>query len=51
MHLVLSSALSLFIAIGGARAATYSLSSNIVGTDFLDEFSWQAIADPTNGRV
>ena len=34
-----------------ARAATYSLTDNWVGTAFLQAFSWQAIADPTNGRV
>lgn len=34
-----------------AYAATYSLSDNIVGTTFLSEFSHQAIADPTHGRV
>ncbi|KIJ09998.1 glycoside hydrolase family 16 protein [Paxillus involutus ATCC 200175] len=34
-----------------ASAATYSRTSNLVGQSFLDAFSWQAIADPTNGRV
>ncbi|EJD04695.1 glycoside hydrolase family 16 protein [Fomitiporia mediterranea MF3/22] len=37
--------------IGAARAATYSLSDNIVGTKFLSEFTHQAISDPTHGRV
>ncbi|KAF9218745.1 glycoside hydrolase family 16 protein [Gyrodon lividus] len=35
----------------GASAATYSVTSNLVGQSFLNAFSWQAIADPTNGRV
>ncbi|KAI6121440.1 glycoside hydrolase family 16 protein [Pisolithus sp. B1] len=34
-----------------ASAGTYSLASNLVGEGFLNAFSWQAIADPTNGRV
>lgn len=35
-----------------ARAgATYNLNSNVVGSDFYSAFSFQAIADPTNGRV
>ncbi|KAF8839838.1 2 beta-glucan [Paxillus ammoniavirescens] len=34
-----------------ASAATYSRTSNLVGQSFLNAFSWQAIADPTNGRV
>lgn len=32
-------------------AATYSLTDNIVGGNFYDAFTWQAISDPTNGRV
>ncbi|KAI6032879.1 glycoside hydrolase family 16 protein [Pisolithus orientalis] len=32
-------------------AATYSLTSNLIGQGFLNAFSWQAVADPTNGRV
>lgn len=34
-----------------SQAATYHLSDNIVGTDFLDEFTHEAISDPTHGRV
>ncbi|KAI6135709.1 glycoside hydrolase family 16 protein [Pisolithus croceorrhizus] len=34
-----------------ASAGTYSLTSNLVGEGFLNAFSWQAVADPTNGRV
>ncbi|KAI0072358.1 putative laminarinase [Panus rudis PR-1116 ss-1] len=32
-------------------AATYQLSDNHVGSDFLSSFTHQAIADPTHGRV
>ncbi|KAF4622600.1 hypothetical protein D9613_009003 [Agrocybe pediades] len=31
--------------------ATYSLTDNIVGSGFYSAFEWEAIADPTNGRV
>ena len=31
--------------------ATYTLSDTIVGNAFYDAFSWQAISDPTHGRV
>ncbi|KIJ63545.1 glycoside hydrolase family 16 protein [Hydnomerulius pinastri MD-312] len=34
-----------------ASAATYSRTSNLVGQSFLNAFTWQAIADPTHGRV
>ena len=30
---------------------TYNLNSNVVGSDFYSAFSFQAIADPTHGRV
>jgi len=36
---------------GYAEAATYSRTASLSGQSFLDAFSWQAIADPTNGRV
>ncbi|TFK24816.1 glycoside hydrolase family 16 protein [Coprinopsis marcescibilis] len=32
-------------------AATYSLSDNIVGSGFYNSFDWEAIPDPTHGRV
>lgn len=35
----------------GALAATYQLSDNFVGSDFLSSFTHEAIADPTHGRV
>lgn len=35
----------------GALAATYQLTDNHVGEDFLSSFIHQAIADPTHGRV
>lgn len=31
--------------------ATYSVSQSIVGSDFFSSFNWEAIPDPTNGRV
>jgi len=34
-----------------ALAATYSLADSHVGSDFLNSFTIEAIADPTNGRV
>ncbi|TFK46261.1 2 beta-glucanase [Heliocybe sulcata] len=34
-----------------ARAESYSLSSSVVGTQFNDAFEYQAIADPSHGRV
>ncbi|KAF9232412.1 glycoside hydrolase family 16 protein [Melanogaster broomeanus] len=34
-----------------ASAATYSRTSNLVGQRFLNAFTWQAIDDPTHGRV
>ncbi|EIN04087.1 glycoside hydrolase family 16 protein [Punctularia strigosozonata HHB-11173 SS5] len=34
-----------------ALAATYSRTSNVAGNGFYDFFSFQAIPDPTNGRV
>ncbi|KAG5651997.1 hypothetical protein H0H81_006649 [Sphagnurus paluster] len=36
---------------GSSLAATYGLSDNIVGSSFLTAFNFQAIADPTHGRV
>jgi hypothetical protein len=32
-------------------AATYQLSDEIVGPTFYTAFEWEAIADPTHGRV
>ena len=43
---------TLFAALTGlVGAATYSISDTIVGTDFYSAFTFEAIADPTNGRV
>lgn len=50
----MKSALLAFVALvvsGCAEAATYSLTDSVSGQAFLNFFSWQAIADPTNGRV
>lgn len=37
--------------ISGVTGAKYSLSDNIVGDGFYSAFEWQAISDPTHGRV
>ena len=38
--------------VGSASAgATYSLSDSIVGESFYNAFNFEAIADPTDGRV
>lgn len=34
-----------------AESATYSRTDSLDGQSFLDAFFWQAIADPTWGRV
>lgn len=34
-----------------AQGASYTRSSSLSGQAFLNAFEWQAIADPTNGRV
>ncbi|KAF8590994.1 glycoside hydrolase family 16 protein [Ramaria rubella] len=50
IHLNLATlVLGLFVT--ACNAATYSRTDSISGTDFLSEFSHQAIADPTHGRV
>ncbi|GJJ06564.1 hypothetical protein Clacol_000757 [Clathrus columnatus] len=49
VHLLRAVLPSLLVAI--VNGATYSLSDNIVGSDFLSTFTHQAIADPTHGRV
>ncbi|KAG6853494.1 hypothetical protein C0991_003768 [Blastosporella zonata] len=36
---------------GPALSATYFLKDNIVGADFYKAFNFEAIADPTHGRV
>ncbi|KAF8152572.1 glycoside hydrolase family 16 protein [Crassisporium funariophilum] len=48
---VLSAAAFALSSITPALGATYSLSDNIVGSGFYSAFDWQAIADPTHGRV
>lgn len=37
--------------VGSALAATYSLTDTVIGSDFYNFFEWEAISDPTNGRV
>ncbi|KAG6375298.1 hypothetical protein JVT61DRAFT_3523 [Boletus reticuloceps] len=36
---------------GYTEASTYSRTASLSGQSFLNAFSWQAIADPTHGRV
>ncbi|KAF8059824.1 glycoside hydrolase family 16 protein [Lyophyllum atratum] len=45
------SALTLLSLAGPALAANYPLSDSIVGPAFYDTFDFQAIGDPTHGRV
>ncbi|THV04719.1 endo-beta-glucanase [Dendrothele bispora CBS 962.96] len=47
----LVSLLCLALGFQQASAATYSRTSSREGTDFLSAFEWQAIDDPTHGRV
>lgn len=44
-------ALAIALLSGSARAATYGLTDNYVGTSFLGGFTHENIPDPTNGRV
>lgn len=39
------------LAADSVLANTYSISSTVIGSEFLSAFSYQAIADPTNGFV
>lgn len=41
----------LFSVTYGAFAATYNQAANIQGNAFYSDFTFEAIADPTNGRV
>lgn len=54
MHSTLFDPHSLLLAlliIPTARGIDYALTDNWVGSSFLNEFTWEAIPDPTNGRV
>ncbi|KAJ2916095.1 hypothetical protein MD484_g4332, partial [Candolleomyces efflorescens] len=42
---------SLTSVVKSVHGATYLLRDNIVGAGFFDAFEWQAIDDPTHGRV
>ncbi|KZT57967.1 glycoside hydrolase family 16 protein [Calocera cornea HHB12733] len=44
------SAVALALA-GTAVATTYNIHDTFIGSEFLSGFTWEAIADPTNGRV
>lgn len=35
----------------GPSFASYTLADNLAGFDFYDAFDWEAITDPSNGRV
>ncbi|KAK7462312.1 hypothetical protein VKT23_007913 [Stygiomarasmius scandens] len=47
----LTSLLCLAFVLHGALANTYSQSESISGSGFYNSFSFQAISDPTHGRV
>ncbi|KJA15430.1 glycoside hydrolase family 16 protein [Hypholoma sublateritium FD-334 SS-4] len=51
LNRALQASLLLLSSLSTAFAASYSISSNIVGSDFYNAFSWENIADPTAGRV
>jgi hypothetical protein len=46
-----SSVVALLTLAGLVAGITYRQTDNIVGSGFLSAFSFQAIADPTHGRV
>lgn len=47
----LLNSLILVLPVPSALAATYNLVDNILGTAFLTTFNFEAISDPTHGRV
>ncbi|KAF5369067.1 hypothetical protein D9758_002924 [Tetrapyrgos nigripes] len=47
----LASILCLALGLRQVLGATYSQTSSISGSQFLSAFTWQAITDPTHGRV
>ncbi|GLB34452.1 putative glycoside hydrolase family 16 protein [Lyophyllum shimeji] len=51
MKSCISPALAVLFLAGPALAASYQLSDSIVGRAFYDAFDFQAIDDPTHGRV
>ncbi|KAF5341821.1 hypothetical protein D9611_001175 [Ephemerocybe angulata] len=44
-------ALFAYFSVTRVLGVTYSLSDNVVGNGFYDAFNWEAIDDPTHGRV
>ena len=44
-------ALSVFASLSGVRAANYNVAETSVGSSFFNNFQFDAIADPTHGRV
>jgi hypothetical protein len=55
MHSTLFNSYTLLLAsllvVPAVRGVDYALTDNWEGSSFLNEFTWEAIADPTNGRV
>jgi len=51
MKFIHSLLLSVFTSSSLSFASTYFLSDNVVGPDFYHYFDWEAIPDPTHGRV
>ncbi|KAF8803218.1 endo-1,3(4)-beta-glucanase [Phlegmacium glaucopus] len=43
--------MSLLVLLSSSSANSYRLSESIVGQDFYQHFSWEAVADPSHGRV
>lgn len=46
-----SAAVLLLSLVGPAISATYPLSDTVIGSAFYSAFNFEAIADPTHGRV
>jgi len=51
MKFIHSLLLSVFTSSSLSFASTYCLSDHVVGTGFYEYFDWEAISDPTHGRV
>lgn len=51
MRLFASTALFALFPLPLVLGATYLLTDNIIGKTFYTNFDWEAIPDPTHGRV
>jgi hypothetical protein len=51
MPSIIRSTIALSLAISSVLGATYQSAEHIVGAGFYDSFNFEAIPDPTNGRV